>query len=328
MKILVTGGAGFIGSHIVEWLLKQGHHVITLDDLSTGKRDYLDNLIHHPNHLFVQGSALDRSLLNELMENCDAVFHMAAVLGVNNTLDHPLKVIEGNIDATRNVLELAFPRKSKVIFASTSEVYGKNEQLPFSEDSSNRVLGLTNTHRWCYATAKALDEHLCFAYGDKGLPVTVVRYFNAYGPRQNGTQYGQVIPKFIKAALKNEPITIYGDGEQSRCFTFIEDTVKGTVACLDPKANQQVFNIGINQVTTINELALKIKSLSQSSSEITYIPYSEAYGQGYEDMQKRVPDIAKAKKILHYQPSVTLDDGLFRTIKWYREDLKHGRDEG
>lgn len=328
MRILVTGGAGFIGSHLVEELLKQGHTVITLDDLSTGKKGYLNQIIHHHNHVFVQGSALDRSLLNELMENCDVIFHMAAVLGVKNTVDHPLKVIEGNIDATRNVLELAFPRKTKVIFASTSEVYGKNEQLPFSEDDSNRVLGSTNTHRWCYATAKALDEHLCFAYGDKGLPVTVVRYFNAYGPRQNGTQYGQVIPKFIKAALKNEPITIYGDGEQSRCFTFIEDTVKGTIACLDPKANQQVFNIGIDQVTTINELALKIKSLSHSSSEITYFPYSEAYGQGYEDMQKRVPNISKAKQTLNYHPSVMLEAGLLRTIEWYRQDLKHGRDDG
>lgn len=321
MKVLVTGGAGFIGSHLVEQLLNQGYNVIALDDLSTGKLRYLNKIIDHPHHHFVQGSALDRSLLKELIEECDAIFHMAAVLGVKNTVENPLKVIEGNIDSTRNVLELAFPHKTKVIFASTSEVYGKNEHLPFSEDSSSRVLGPTNIHRWCYATAKALDEHLCFAFGEKGLPVTVVRYFNAYGPRQNGTQYGQVIPKFIKAALKNEPITIYGDGEQSRCFTFIDDTIKGTISCIDPKANQQVFNIGIDQVTTINELALKIKALSQSSSEIKFIPYSQAYGQGYEDMQKRVPNIIKAKTILNYNPSVKLADGLLRTIEWYRDDL-------
>lgn len=326
MKVLVTGGAGFIGSHIVEQLLNQGYNVITLDDLSTGKLDYLNKIINHPNHVFVQGSALDRAVLYELIGKCDVVFHMAAVLGVKNTVDNPLKVIEGNIDSTRNVLELAFHRKTKVIFASTSEVYGKNEHLPFSEDSSSRVLGPTSIHRWCYATAKALDEHLCFAYGDKGLPVTVVRYFNAYGPRQNGTQYGQVIPKFIKAALKNEPITIYGDGEQSRCFTFIEDTVKGTIACLDPRANQEVFNIGIDQVTTINELARKIKFLSQSSSEITYIPYSKAYGPGYEDMQKRIPDITKARQMLNYFPSVKLEDGLLKTIEWYREDLRQQGD--
>lgn len=326
MKVLVTGGAGFIGSHLVEQLLNQGYKVITLDDLSTGKLRYLNNMIDHPHHTFVQGSALDRILLKDLIEECDVIFHMAAVLGVKNTVDNPLKVIEGNIDSTRNVLELAFRRKTKVIFASTSEVYGKNEHLPFSEDSSSRVLGPTSIHRWCYATAKALDEHLCFAYGDIGLPVTVVRYFNAYGPRQNGTQYGQVIPKFIKAALNNEPITIYGDGEQSRCFTFVDDTVKGTIACIDAKANQQVFNIGIDQVTTINDLALKIKTLSQSSSEITYIPYSKAYGQGYEDMQKRVPDIIKAKQMLKFTPSVKLEDGLMRTIKWYRDDLRREGD--
>ncbi|NMD72087.1 NAD-dependent epimerase/dehydratase family protein [Bacillus sp. DNRA2] len=321
MRALVTGGAGFIGSHLVEQLLNQGYKVITLDDLSTGKLRYLNNIIDHPHHIFVQGSALDRALLRDLIEECDVIFHMAAVLGVKNTVDNPLKVIEGNIDSTRNVLELAFPRKKKVIFASTSEIYGKNEELPFAEDNSSRVLGPTHIHRWCYATAKALDEHLCFAYGEKGLPVTVVRYFNTYGPRQNGTQYGQVIPKFIKAALKNEPITIYGDGEQSRCFTFIDDTVIGTIACIDAKTNQQVFNIGIDQVTTINELALKIKVLSNSSSEITYIPYSQAYGQGYEDMQKRVPNILKAKQMLNYNPSVKLADGLMRTIEWYRDDL-------
>jgi UDP-glucose 4-epimerase len=321
MKVLVTGGAGFIGSHLVESLLKIGYQVTTLDDLSTGKLAYLNSILHHRNHQFVQGSALDRSLLNELLENCDAVFHMAAVLGVKNTVDHPLKVIEGNIDATRNVLELAFPRKTKVIFASTSEVYGKNNVLPFNEDSSSRVLGTTNTHRWCYATAKALDEHLCFAYSEKGLPVTVVRFFNTYGPRQNGSQYGQVIPIFINAALKNDPIIIYGDGEQTRCFTYIEDTVRGTIACLDPKANNEVFNIGIDQVTSINELAKKIIDITNSKSIIKHTPYSSVYGKGYEDMQRRIPDISKAKRLLNYQPKVNLDVGLDRTILWYKNNV-------
>lgn len=319
MKILVTGGAGFVGSHIVKRLIELNHVVITLDDLSTGKQAFLSQVIDHPNHTFVNGSVLNRELLQSLIERCDLVFHLAAVLGVKNTVENPLKVIEGNIDGTRNVLELAYPRKIKVIFSSTSEVYGKNDQLPFNENSS-RVLGPTTTHRWCYATAKALDEHLCFAYAQKGLPVTVVRYFNAYGPRAAASQYGGVIPKFITAALKGEPITVYGDGKQTRCFTYIDDMVKGTLTCMDHKYNNEVFNIGKDQVMSINELAEKIKQLSHSTSPITHIPYEIAYGTGYEDTPNRIPDIHKSNKLLGFYPAIDMDEGLRKTIAWYKAE--------
>ena len=326
MKILITGGAGFIGSHLVEQLLIQNHSVVSLDDLSNGSKSFLHSAIVHPNHTFVEGSVLDKKLLTQLIKECDVVFHLAAVLGVKNTVENPLKVIKGNIDGTRNVLEIAYSNKRKVIFTSTSEVYGKNNELPFHEDA-NRVLGATTTSRWCYASAKALDEHMCFAYAQLGLPVSVVRYFNTYGPRATSTQYGGVIPKFITAALKGEPLTIYGNGEQTRCFTFVEDTVKGTIACLNPKANNQVINIGISEEITINELAKKIKLLSASKSSIKYIPYSEALGKGYEDTLKRVPDISKARELLAFQPEVSLDEGLKRTISWYKrqhEELEGG----
>nr|WP_309101230.1 NAD-dependent epimerase/dehydratase family protein [Fredinandcohnia onubensis] len=324
MKILVTGGAGFIGSHLVERLLEKGHDVTCLDDLSTGMKSFLSHVMNHPKFKFVNGSGLDRSLLKELIENCETVFHLAAVLGVKNTVENPLKVIEGNIDVTRNILELAFPRMVKVIFSSTSEVYGKNELLPFSEESS-RVLGPTTTHRWCYATAKALDEHMCFAYAEKGLPVTVVRYFNSYGPRATSTQYGGVVPKFIRAALKGEPITVYGDGRQTRCFTYIDDTVKGTLLSMDAKFNNQVFNIGSNQLISINELAEKVKELTQSSSPIVHISYDQAYGTGYEDTLNRTPDLTKARKLLGYVPTVSFDEGLVRTIDWFKKEYKWGK---
>ncbi|WP_100404812.1 NAD-dependent epimerase/dehydratase family protein [Bacillus solitudinis] len=326
MKILVTGGAGFIGSHLVEQLLKERHSVVTLDDLSTGKESHLKNILDHPLHTFIKGSALDRNLLNDLIENCDAVFHLAAVLGVKNTVENPLKVIEGNIDATRNVLELAWPHNTKVIFASTSEVYGKNESLPFDEES-DRILGATTKHRWCYATAKALDEHLCMAYSEKGLPVTVLRYFNAYGPRATATQYGGVIPKFITAALKGEPITVYGSGEQSRCFTFIDDTVEGTLLSLDFKHNSQVFNIGYGQVISINQLAKKIKELTNSLSPIIHLSYEEAYGKGYEDTPNRIPNITKARKQLNFQPSINIEEGLKKTIQWYKQEINTVRSD-
>jgi UDP-glucose 4-epimerase len=328
VKIVITGGAGFIGSHLAEKLLAEGHTVTTLDNLSNGKLNYLHSIMNHPSHTFVHGSALDRTLLNDVMEDGDAIFHLAAVLGVKNTVENPLKVIEGNIDATRNVLELAYARKSKVIFSSTSEVYGKNNSVPFSEDSS-RILGPTTTNRWCYATAKALDEHLCFAYAEKGLPVTIVRYFNSYGPRATSSQYGGVIPKFIKAALTGNPITVYGDGTQTRCFTYIDDTVNGTIRCLESQFNNQVFNIGNNQPVSIIDLAYKIKELTNSSSNIQYLSYKSAYGKGYEDTPFRIPDLQKSRDMLGFQPQIDIETGLRKTIPWYEEILKQsGKDVG
>ncbi|MGM0923020.1 MAG: GDP-mannose 4,6-dehydratase [Bacillota bacterium] len=318
MRILVTGGAGFIGSHLVEQLLNKGHKVVVIDDLSNGKMNNLETFMSsYENISIVKGSILNRELVDKLMKDCDAVYHLAAVLGVKNTVENPLKVIDGCILGTRNILESAYLNKVKVIFSSTSEIYGKNDVLPFKEDS-NRVLGPPQTNRWCYATAKALDEHICFAYSDMGLPVTIVRFFNTYGPRQTSSQYGGVIPKFIVAALNNEDITVYGDGTQTRCFTFINDTIDAILPCLDDSANGHVFNVGSNERISVYELACLIKKLTNSSSKIVKIPYDEAYGKGYEDMQDREPDISKARNMLNYSPSVNLTAGLTETINWYR----------
>jgi UDP-glucose 4-epimerase len=322
MKILVTGGAGFIGSHLVERLLTAGHEVWTLDDLSTGRSDFLNRAELNKNHHFVHGTVTDRNTLKKLLIKCDAVFHLAAILGVKNTVENPLKIIEGNIDGTRNVLETAYEQKVKVIFASTSEVYGKNENLPFHEDS-NRVLGATSIHRWSYSTAKALDEHICLAYAEKGLPVSIVRYFNTYGPRQSSSQYGQVVPRFIKAALLNQPIEVYGDGTQSRCFTYVSDTVAGTVAALRKEANGLAFNIGSEHPITIAELAQAVRRLTGSASTIVKVPYDQAYGAGYEDMPARTPDLTRSRTILGYEPAVLLEDGLQKTIRWYREQTEN-----
>lgn len=316
MKITVTGGAGFIGSHLVEKLLDLGHTVINIDNLSTGKRRFIQDFIDHPNHAFVEGTTLDRDLVRDAAAKSDVIFHLAAVLGVKNCVDNPLKVIEENIDGTRIILEEAYKQQVKVVFASTSEVYGKNDTMPFSEDA-DRVLGATAINRWSYATAKALDEHLCFAYMQKGLPVTIVRYFNAYGPRATSTAYGGVLPRFITAAMNNRPLLVYGSGKQQRCFTYIDDTVRGTIMAADKRADGYVFNLGSHFETSIEDLAYKIRSLLQSSSEINLVPYEKAYGKGYEDIQRRVPDLTKVEKILGYKPKVELEHGLLKTMAWY-----------
>ncbi|MGG1636097.1 NAD-dependent epimerase/dehydratase family protein [Paenibacillus sp. NRS-1760] len=320
MKIVVTGGAGFIGSHLVERLLEEGHTVWTIDDFSNGRPEFLSHLQNHKRHTLIQGSVMDRVVMKKLIAKADVVYHLAAVLGVKNTVDDPIKVIEGNIDGTRNVLELAYPRHVKVIFASTSEIYGKNEELPFHE-MSGRIYGAPSVHRWCYATAKSLDEHMCFAYAQKGLPVNVLRYFNAYGPRQTNSQYGGVVAQFIKAALKGELLEVYGDGCQKRCFTYVDDTISGTLAALKPEANGLAFNIGTNRSISIRELANLIVSLSNSKSSIVSKTYDEAYGAGYEDIPAREPDLTRSQTLLGYRPSVKLEEGLMRTIDWYRNHI-------
>ena len=319
MKILITGGAGFIGSHLSEKLVLLGHHVVVLDNLSNGNQTFLSH-IQKDKLTFVKGSVTERSLLQKWIDECDLIFHLAATLGVKTTVEDPLKIIHGNIDGTRNVLEIAYESKKKVIFSSTSEVYGKNPNLPFAE-SSDRVLGPSQTNRWCYATAKSLDEHMCFAYAQKGLPITVVRYFNAYGARQTSSQYGGVVPKFIVAALQNKPLTVYGDGKQTRCFTHVSDMVSATIACMDPKVNNEVFNIGTTEQVTINYLAKTIKELTQSNSPIVHIPYEKVYGSGYEDTPGRVPDLTKSNQLINFQPRVNLSEGLTNTIKWYEKKL-------
>lgn len=320
VRILVTGAAGFIGSHLVERLLSLGHDVYALDDMSTGRLAHVERYMRHRRNTFVHDTVMNRSVLSQLMPQVEAVFHLAAVLGVKNTVENPLKVIESNVEGTRHVLETAYEQGVKVILASTSEIYGKNEQLPYREDA-DRVLGPPTVHRWCYATAKAIDEHLAFAYAEKGLPVTVLRYFNTYGPRQTASGYGGVVARFVKAALRGQPLYVYGDGTQSRCFTYVDDTIAGTVAALHRKADGLAFNIGTMSPITISQLACMIRRLAKTQSPIVYVPYSEAYGPGYEDMPARVPDLNRARTVLQYNPTVSLQTGLEKTIAWYKQHL-------
>lgn len=317
VRITVTGGAGFIGSHLVDALLASGHEVLTVDDLSGGRANFLEQALRNPAHTLMPGDVRDRRLIRRCLEHSDLVYHLAAVLGVRRCVEDPLKVMETNMDGTRVVVEEAFRSGVKVVFASTSEVYGKNRSVPFREDS-DRVLGSTRVNRWSYATAKALDEHLCLAYSQKGLPVTVIRYFNAYGPRATATAYGGVIPAFIRAALKGDPLTVHGTGRQRRCFTYIDDIVKGTVLAADPKANGLVLNLGSRNESTIHSLARRIRRLTNSASPIVKVAYSQAYGDGYEDMPRRVPALERAGEVLGYRPSVGLEKGLLKTIEWFR----------
>ncbi|MGN7941554.1 NAD-dependent epimerase/dehydratase family protein [Virgibacillus sp. 6R] len=320
MRVLVTGGAGFIGSHLVEKLVLKEHEVIVIDDLSNGYIDYLNPIIHNNNLTFIKGSILETELLESIVPNVDVVYHLASVLGVKNTVENPLKVIDGNINGTRKILQLANDHQVKVVFASTSEIYGKNTQLPFKEDS-DRVLGPPQTHRWCYATAKALNEHICYAYAKQGLTVTVVRYFNTFGPRQTASQYGGVIPKFITAALTNQPITVYGDGSQTRSFLFVKDTVEATYRCMYLEGKSETMNIGSTETLSIMELAQKIKAFTQSNSEIVCIPYEKVYEDGFEETKNRLPDISKAKDIIGFSPVTSFDKGLLETIGWYKSRL-------
>lgn len=320
-KVLVTGGAGFIGSHLVEKLLSQGHEVWTIDDLSSGKKAFLSAVLDHPAHHFIEGSVLDKGLLDEVLPQVDVVYHLAAVLGVKNCVESPLKVIHNNGEGTKNVLEAAAPLGKKVIFASTSEVYGKNKKLPFRE-TDDRVYGPTHIHRWCYATSKALDEHLCLAYAQKGLPVTILRYFNTYGPRATSSAYGGVIPRFIVAALKGEPIEVHGTGEQTRCFTYVSDAVEATYRAMDKKSDGLIINVGNNKQVSIETLAHLVKELTASSSEIVHIPYEQVYGSGFEDMVKRQPDIRRLKEVLDFKPRIHIKAGLYKTIQWF---ITHGQ---
>lgn len=318
MNIVVTGGAGFIGSHLVSRLLQMGHSVWNVDNFSSGRREIIDELNQSKKHIFIEDDISNPMSVQKIIDGCDVVFHLAALLGVENTVRNPLDVIEANLNGTRNVLEAAFRGKKKVVFASTSEVYGKNPSVPFQEDTSLRVLGPTSVHRWCYATVKALDEHICYAYADKGLPVTIVRYFNAYGPRQS-TYYGGVVAKFVENALQNRPLLIHGDGQQMRCFTYVTDSVQGTILAMDERANGRAYNIGRDIPVSVEELAKLIKELANSSSELVYVPYEQIYKKGFEDMKVRIPDLARAGAELGYQPLVGLREGLLRTIGWYRD---------
>jgi UDP-glucose 4-epimerase len=311
---LVTGGAGFIGSHLVEALLERGERVVAFDNLSTGRLRNLDHLGSHPNLTFVQGSVLDELAVDRLMHQCEAVVHLAAAVGVRLIVDEPLHSFTTNIRGSEIVIESAFRHRRPILLASTSEIYGKNTDVPLKEDD-DRVLGSPTIARWAYSTAKAVDEILAYAYHrERGLPTTVVRLFNTVGARQSPA-YGMVIPRLVRQAVAGEPLTIYGDGMQSRCFCHVSDVVRGLLGLLDnPHAVGGVFNVGSQEEISILGLARKVIELTGSSSQIQLIPYEKAFPAGFEDMQRRLPSIDKIRGLTGWQPTRTLDDILAETI--------------
>ncbi len=322
MKALVTGGAGYIGSHLVDRLLADGYEVVVLDDLSVGKLANIEHHLEDGRFRFTEGSVLNRSLVREAVGDCDLIFHLAAVMGIPYIAEDPLRGILINVGGTEVVLEMAEEAGCRFIFASTSEIYGKSEKVPLSEDD-DRLLGSTRVSRWSYSTAKALDEHLALAYHQKrGLPVIILRYFNSYGPRLDPKGYGSVVAKFIGQALRGEPLTVHGDGRQTRSFTYIDDTVEGTVlAAKCEEANSEVFNIGREEETTILQLAEMVKKITGSSSQIIFVPYDDLYGPYFEDPRHRLPDGSKAERLLGFKAQVSLAEGLKKTVAWFKENL-------
>src|SRR3990170_1587634 len=306
MHCLITGGAGFIGSHLAEELLRQGHGVTVIDDLSTGAIENVEALKGKPGFRCVVDTILDGPVLGELIDACDTVFHLAAAVGVKLIVEDPVRTIETNVKGTELVLQFACKRGRKVLLTSTSEVYGKADKVPFAEDD-DLVMGPTTRARWSYACSKAIDEFLALAYWkDRRLPVVVARLFNTVGPRQTG-RYGMVVPTFVRQALQRHPITVYGDGRQSRCFTHVADTVRAlTQLACHPDAVGQVVNVGSEEEVAIEELAGLVKRMTGSPSEIRHVPYVEAYEEGFEDMIRRVPDLTKIKRLIGYRPTRNL----------------------
>ncbi|MBI4572068.1 MAG: GDP-mannose 4,6-dehydratase [candidate division NC10 bacterium] len=319
MRVLVTGGAGYIGSHLVDALIKRGDEVLVIDNLSTGRIENVRHLLGHPAFHFINDSILNEPLLERFIPSMDLVFHLAAAVGVRNILHDPLAAINTNVRGTEVVLGLAFKYWKRLVLASSSEIYGKASHVPFREDD-DRVLGSTGVARWSYSMSKAIDEHFAFAYAAKGLPISIVRYFNSYGPRLDERGYGSVVANFIRQALRGDPITVHGDGKQTRCFTYIEDTVAGTLLAGEAKeAVGEVFNIGSTSETSILGLAETIKRLARSKSPVRFDPYEAYYGEGFEDTRRRVPSADKAKRRLGFTPRVDLEAGLKKTIVWCRE---------
>jgi len=317
VRALITGGAGFIGSHLSEALLQAGHDVLILDNLSTGSMDNITHLKGCRGFEYFIDSVNNEPLLAELIDRSDVVFHLAAAVGVKLIVEQPVYTIETNVHGTEVVLKHANKKKKLVVIASTSEVYGKSDDVPFREDS-DLVLGPTPKHRWAYACSKAIDEFLTLAYWkERKLPVIIVRFFNTVGPRQTG-QYGMVIPNFVRQALAGEPITVFGDGHQSRSFTHVADVVGALLKLVcEPRAIGQVINIGNTQEVTILDLAERVRELSGSQSPIKLIPYDDAYESGFEDMPRRVPDLTKLTSMIDYAPRFTLDDILVHVIDYF-----------
>jgi nucleoside-diphosphate-sugar epimerase len=318
VRALITGGAGFIGSHLAEALLDHGYKVLVIDNLSTGSIDNITHLKGRADFEYFIDTIENEPLLAELIDRSDVVFHFAAAVGVKLIVEQPVYTIETNVHGTEVVLKHANKKKKLVVIASTSEVYGKSEDVPFREDS-DLVMGPTPKHRWAYACSKAIDEFLALAYWkERKLPVIIVRFFNTVGPRQTG-QYGMVIPNFVRQALAGEPITVFGDGRQSRSFTHVADVVGALLKLVDePKAIGQVINLGNIEEVTIQRLAERVRELAGSTSSIKLVPYDEAYESGFEDMPRRVPDLTKAEAMIGYKPRHSLDDILVQVIEYFR----------
>jgi UDP-glucose 4-epimerase len=318
MRALITGGAGFIGSHLAEFLLRDGHQVSVIDNLSTGSIDNIAHLKDRPGFRYTIDTISNEPVLAEMIDACDVVFHLAAAVGVRLIVEEPVRTIETNVHGTEVVLKHANKKKKLVLVASTSEVYGKSIQVPFREDGDVHM-GATTKHRWAYACSKALDEFLALAYWkERKLPVIIVRLFNTVGPRQTG-RYGMVLPTFVRQALAGQPITVYGDGTQSRCFGYVGDVV-GALSRLiqEPRAVGEVFNVGNDQETAIRSLADMIKAMTGSASPIVTVPYDKAYEAGFEDMARRVPDLAKVRGLIGYEPRVQLDRIIAEVIEYQR----------
>jgi UDP-glucose 4-epimerase len=319
MRILVTGGFGFIGSHLCERLIREGHFVTVLDNGATGRKSNLADLLNSEKLAIVEGSILDVALLESVARNCDYIFHLAAAVGVFNIVNNPLESLLTNIRGTENVLEAASKRGTPVFLTSSSEVYGKNVSNSLKE-SDDRILGSPTTLRWSYSEAKAIDESLAYAYHvERGLETRIVRFFNTVGPRQLGA-YGMVLPRFVDFALNNKPITIYGDGRQTRCFAHVYDVIDAIIAvAFASNTIGKVVNIGNNEEISINDLALKVIEQTGASSKVTYIPYSEAYGDGFEDMERRVPDIRLIYELVGWEPSRKLETIIADIVKDLKE---------
>lgn len=321
MRVLVTGGAGFIGSHLAEELLQRGHEVWALDDLSTGRVENLRTFQRDPGFRFLEGNVMDAALVHGLVAQCDRVFHLAAAVGVKYVLENPLRSLLTNIRGTEVVLEACSAHRRKVMVTSSSEVYGKGVSVPFHEDD-DRLMGPTHKLRWSYAAGKAVDECLAQAYYQQHrLPVVILRCFNTCGPRQSSA-YGMVIPNMVQRALMNEPILVFGDGQQSRCFSAVHDVVRGALMLMDSAdAEGEVFNVGSDEEVTVLELAQRIKRLCHSDSAIEFVPYEQVYGRSFEDMRRRVPDLRKIRRYVGYRPQVSLDRLLELTIRDHCEQI-------